>query len=380
MFPTNYLTALIDGARRIPPGLTGIASIADDAAARLVAGGALYAASTRPDFISEAYIRSGGLMMLREYDPSDPPGPDDVVIAGWTEDVGPDRELLSSLAATGCFTIGIGPSRIGEVDAYLESRPPTPDTVVRCLGDTDYPITSLQNLALLWTFTGELVAALTRLGRMPVLYQSVLVPGARERNASFGTDRFHLDHAVPRIEPAVVGTAYVEALTGCLERLRAEAAAIDESARLCLDTINRDRAVHAFLISHFPVHQAGAPGDPGHLTPLETFTGETPDLDELGRKLCPGDTFFFLGYYRRPADAYTLARSRGCTIVEVVTGTDQALSGPEPDVAIRPGWPYTDALVDVPGYDIRILPASGIVQTAVFWSVVGRMAELTAGV
>jgi hypothetical protein len=27
----------------------------------------------------------------------------------------------------------------------------------------------------------------------------------------------------------------------------------------------------------------------------------------------------------------------------------------------------------VPGYDVRILPASGIVQTAVYWSVVGAM-------
>jgi hypothetical protein len=114
---------------------------------------------------------------------------------------------------------------------------------------------------------------------------------------------------------------------------------------------------------------------------LDIIHGETPDLTELHEILRPGDLFFFLGYYRRPVPAYELAHRRGCRIVEVITGTDEALtdesalSGPVPDYVIEPGWPYTDALVPLSGYDIRILPASGIVQTAIYWTVIAEITQ-----
>ena len=106
---------------------------------------------------------------------------------------------------------------------------------------------------------------------------------------------------------------------------------------------------------------------------LSQVHGETPSIEELERELRPGDLFFFLGYYNRPREAYALAHERGAIIAEIITGppTD---AGPAPDLIIRPGWPYGDALVTVPQYDIEILPASGIVQTAIYWAVVGTLA------
>ena len=41
---------------------------AEESAERLVDGGDLYAASVRPDFVSEAFIRSGGMTMLQAFD------------------------------------------------------------------------------------------------------------------------------------------------------------------------------------------------------------------------------------------------------------------------------------------------------------------------
>ena len=80
------------------------------------------------------------------------------------------------------------------------------------------------------------------------------------------------------------------------------------------------------------------------------------------------------GYYRRPREAYALAHRRGVRTVEVISGTDEPeRGGPQPDYVIRPSWPYGDSLVDVPGYDVKILPSSGIVQAAIYWAVVGSM-------
>ena len=215
---------------------------------------------------------------------------------------------------------------------------------------------------------------------MPVMYQSVLTEGARERNASFGSDRFHATHDVPPIPPGQLGGAYLDRISICLTSLHHESPAIARAAAAAVEVLKNGRHIHAFLIAHFPFHQAGSPGDPGYMTALDTFTGETPDVAELERKLGPGDLFFFLGYYRRPVAAYEVAHRRQCKIVEIITGADETLLvGHDPDYKIDPGWQYTDSLVDVPGYDVRILPASGILQAAVYWSVIGQITESSGG-
>lgn len=39
------------------------------------------------------------------------------------------------------------------------------------------------------------------------------------------------------------------------------------------------------------------------------------------------------------------------------------------------GWPLTDACVRVPGYDVPILPASGVFQAAIYWALADERAE-----
>lgn len=384
MFCESYLQTLIDGAASVRSHLPDFTNAAECAASRLLDGGDLYIASVRPDFVSEGYVRSGGMMMLREYE-SGAPSSRDVVIASWSNtDSDAERSLISEIGKTGAFVTGIGPETdfSGSLDAFLPSLPSCPDTVLAHLDNNPYPIVSLQNLILLWTFTGELVAALTRGGTMPVMYQSVLVPGARDRHASFETRRFHPTHDVPAIREGQLGGSYLDKISICLRSLQSEIPALAQAASISVDALKANNQIHAFLVSHFPIHQAGAPGDPGYMTPLEIFKGETPDVAELERKLEPGDLFFFLGYYHRPIEAYEVARRRECTIVEVITGADDQPTPAdcEPDHAIDPGWHYTDSLVDVPGYDVPILPASGILQTAVYWSVVGRITESIAAI
>ncbi len=386
-FGRRYLDALIavvEGTRERLPEIT---EAGEAVAERLVAGGDLFIASVRPDFVSEGIVRSGGLMMLRAYGPDTTLSPGDTVIFGWSNTApGQDLALLGRLRESGAFVVGIGPAPPGEnsgaflahVDAFLESAPPLPPLppgVVERFGGEAYPLVSLQNLALLWAFTGEMVAALTRRGRMATMYQSVLVPGARERNARYRSHRFHEAHEVPPLPAGQVGGRYLEEIGGCLRALREEAPAIERVARACAEVRGRGNQVHAFLISHFPVYQWGAPGDPKFMQRLEVMSGETPPAAELEARMRPGDLFFFLGYYRRPAKAYEAVRRAGGLIAEVIAGTDAEPDGPTPDYVIRPRWPYRDSLTPVPGYDVKILPSSGIVQAAIYWAVVGTVAE-----
>ena len=102
-----------------------------------------------------------------------------------------------------------------------------------------------------------------------------------------------------------------------------------------------------------------------------------PPVDEVAKVLKPGDLFLFIGYYRRPVEVYEAARRAGAKIVEVITGTTvPETMDPQPDYVIHPKWPYGDALVPVPNYDVKILPRSGILQAAIYWAIAGSMAAL----
>jgi uncharacterized phosphosugar-binding protein len=382
-FSQTYFETVMAGAEGVRNAMPRLIEAAETIASKLVAGGDLYIASVRPDFTSEGYIRSGGLMMLKEYKANQDLSAKDVVMVGWTEtERDMTGDLVKGLQKAGAFTLGIGPvsgTLSEQVDIFLESTVLLPASVAETFDHMDYPFISLQNLILLWTFTGELVAALTRSGQMPAMFQSVLVPGARQRNADIGTRRFHKNHTVSPLPPGFIGCTYLDKIKSCFHTLcDQEINAIAQAATACVTVLNKGFCIHAFLISHFPIHQAGAPGDPKFMRPLEVHTGETPDEAELENKLQSGDLFFFLGYYRRPKRAYEIARNHNCQIVEIITGTDApARDGMEPDYVIHPGWYYTDSLVPVPGYDVPILPASGILQSAIYWAVTGEMAMLS---
>ena len=56
----------------------------------------------------------------------------------------------------------------------------------------------------------------------------------------------------------------------------------------------------------------------------------------------------------------------------MITG-DGSDGPPQPDYVIRPRWPFGDAVTRVSGYDVEILPSSGIVQAAIYWAVVASV-------
>ena len=382
----RYLGALVAGIDDVRQQLPEIAAAGERIADRLAAGGRLFLASVRPDFVSEGFVRSGGLMLAQEWDSTAAASPDDVVIVGWSNTTpDQDRELRQQAHSTGALTVGIGPTPtadpptadpLADVDLFLQSPMPRPTDVTEPFGGEAYPLTSLQNLVLMWALTGEIVGGLTRLGQMPAMYQSVLVPGARERNARFAGVPLHATHEVPAVPAGQLGGEYLAGIRAiCRELMEQEAVEIDRVATVCAGVLRAGGAIHAGMISHFPVHQHGAPGDPMHMSRLQPLSGESPSVAEIDSKLKSGDLLFFLGYYRRPMQAYEAARQAGALIVEVITGDGSTEIGPQPDCVIRPRWPFGDALTPVPGYDVEILPSSGIVQAAIYWAVVGSISQ-----
>jgi hypothetical protein len=83
-----------------------------------------------------------------------------------------------------------------------------------------------------------------------------------------------------------------------------------------------------------------------------------------------------LGYQFAPRKLLDQAKALG---VKLVYSDVQPGQPPEPASSILyidPGWPLADGCVTVPGYDISILPASGAIQAAIYWTIASERARL----
>ena len=384
-FADSYLGALLEGTQRARLDLPAMTRAGDEVSRRLVAGGNFYLASVRPDFVSEGTGRAGGLAMAKAYRPTTELSRKDVVIFSWLNPVSDrDLELARRLHSSGAYVVGIGPKPPGRnarqlranLGTFLESSLPLSAAVTQDFKDETYALISLQNLALLWAFTGEIVSSLTRQGHMPAILASIQVARGTERNQGLRDMRFDDEHPVPAVPVGELAQTYLNKIAEYYRGLRQnERGNIEKVAQACLQVRKNGHEIHVFLTPHFPLYQPGAPGDPGYMQPFEHMSGLAPPQEQLKSVLKPGDLFFFLGYYRRQVAAYEAARQVGAQIVEVISGTGTPETAPPfPDYVIHPQWPYGDAVVVIPGYDVKMFPSSGLIQSAIYWAVVGSMA------
>ena len=152
----NYLSRIQDIIARSKSNLATFTNSASTAAAEYLAGGNIWAAGRQADFISEACGRAGGLMAIAPLGERVPARHDIVLYAvpGALEQ--DDLKMLNQWREKGVMVIQFS----------------SPSGV---FGD-HFPIDTVANVIDLWTWTGEFVAACTRLGQMPVLYQSYGLP------------------------------------------------------------------------------------------------------------------------------------------------------------------------------------------------------------
>ena len=90
----------------------------------------------------------------------------------------------------------------------------------RALFREKLPLDTVVNAAELWMWTAEFVAACTRSGKMPVLYQSYGLPGGYERAKKYQGKRFHDDLSIKPVAAGVLGKEYLERIHGILAQIQ----------------------------------------------------------------------------------------------------------------------------------------------------------------
>lgn len=325
--------------------LPAMSSLAEQAAERLAKGRRLWAAGS-PALVSEVCGRAGGLMMIRPL-PSGELACGDVVLFFAGE--GAERPAANGDGLV--ISFGAGGSL---PDHALEAG-----------------VSSTVGMAAsAWVFTGELIAALTRLSKMPVIYESIGAYGGFSRISEFknGEVAWHENHSVKPVAAGVMGRAYIDSVRAMLRRIEKEHRRdLDKVGEWARSARSGGKRLYMYSMGHmFPDEIAKS--DIGKLFRSGVWNAgfRNPRPDDEWRR---GDLVVHVGYQHPPDDLLRRARTVGARAVYVCIVSHRDFTRDANVVRIDPMWDWADACVSLEGYDIPVLPVSGVINSAIAWEI-----------
>jgi uncharacterized phosphosugar-binding protein len=341
-------------------------------------------------FVAEACDRAGGFRHIQPVPVDLKVTRKDVVLAG-TVELHPDDQVaqLKKLKKTGALVILFGSKdskAATEADFLIDNGLAAGIVPVMNAGNDSTligPVAPMANVINMWTFSAELIAAMNRLGKMPTLWESMFMPGADKRNSGIEKMAFDKKAKIEPVEPGVLGKQFIDAARSCLfEMKKNELDKLALAGKTCADAISSGHKVVASVVGHFMVAQTRMPGYPNLFTVKSNLYGR----QYLEGVLQKGDVFLHVGYSYTPAEELAFAREVGAKTVMVFTpgptkpneGTPVAPDMSMIDVYIDPYWKHGDSVVEVPGYDVKVIPVSGVVMISSYWMIIGETVRAMA--
>lgn len=340
------------------------------AARGVCAGGSLYVAGPQTSFAVEALGRAGGLMLMQGWSAGTRLTADDTVLAAATDQTPPDSalaDLLEKARSAGAHVILFSAvdrerlSGFGRTLTLLPSSPPAAEA-----GTPRLSIESASNVVGLWTWTAEFVAACVEQGKMPCLYESYWLPGGRERGEALQGLRFHRTTSVTRISVNHLGERYLEAAAYALRKVtETDSEAIRRGGEALAKQGEAGRTARVYADGHMFPNEIRVSQNPAWLQPAAAE--EHPGA---------GEAIVMLGYQSYPwKQMASLGIEGRLCILTTSLNAPAEFTQETQHIYIRPYWAITDAAISLDGYDIPILPLSGLMQTAVYWSLVEASQE-----
>lgn len=267
----------------------------------------------------------------------------------------------AELESKECLVMGFGPRPAGGGPGFQHCI----DSLTPWNADANFAL--LGNLLSFWTLTGEVAAATARRGKTLVFWQSLfyptLHPEFQGRNDRFRGHTFH-EKGEPQMEPVqpgVAARAYLDSIATMFHDIQAQE--LDKILSVGKEMGRRSASHPATLliVSHMMHDEVWGEG--------KWFKEYKGDNEHLAAVLGPDGYLVYLGYYDGVPpgtwDAVRRAKAKAAWIVVPLAG--QNLNFEQyGDVMIDQHYEPGDAAVAMPGYDIKILPPSGITQLFVY--------------
>jgi hypothetical protein len=389
----TYLDLVRQRIVNIRADLPRLIELGEAMAAPLLRGGSLYTPQIGTYWPSEFGGRAGGLMGLKPAN----------CVANSTDDVAfttlPDprrlrlgddsrwRRLVESPAKI--FIVGrpedlAGACPLQRVAGFTGGA--RPDEGLCAHGDLNplAPIRPFDQLVRGWIVTGEMIAAMTRAGRMPVIWMSVWLEGAMVRNASFfkhdnvrepwSPPLFHEKIYVPPLPPGLVANEFLAELERVFAIVGRQSEQLSRGGAWMAEAARAGKRVSTVLVGHsYP--------EILEIAEMKKYPLEwLPSLSDLRAAhpddLVAGDVVLHLGYSPVDVDDVQKILDRGVRFIYTSPyGRPAGLKDHENLIWLNLPWRPGDATVDVPGYGVRILPMSSSAHTMVYFSLMCEMAQ-----
>ena len=362
---------------------------AEMAAERLAAGGTLYVAGNS-GFADELETRAGGFPFTRPWR-GENLGAKDVLLVGCfrPNEMENRHAHLTFIAAAHGRRFGRGMlvhfashswPQIGRVVPLVDKgrwgdRLHFVDTGAPHGGSLSHlSLGQMATTVLAWAFSGEVIAAATRKGKMLATYASDWEPNGRAWDASVKDEHVHPKYTVPPQEAGKIGRQYLRICRSFIEEFlkTGQAAQVRLAGARLAACMKRGGMVWVTCDGH--IHPRGS------LVPRELtgvmIQGRSYDWWTTGRRIGPKDTLLYMGYLRYPRRIVEGALRRGADAVVISVDPGPA---DKHVTQIRGCWKDWDTVVELPKYPIRVLPASGVVQTLQWYSLMAETLRACKG-
>jgi hypothetical protein len=220
-----------------------------------------------------------------------------------------------------------------------------------------------------WLFIGEFVGALTRHGKMPIMWKSwFTVDGHAWSDRYLNKDRFHDDLTVPPVAPGAIGSQYLDRIEDLLGRLQQnELPQVRAAAEQIGAELRAGRKTIVAWSGHMPGNYIGRYDDAIWAVNRELHDNVASQMS--GFESMPDDALVLrLGDYGLHRDIQALfarKRQRVLLVCSENPRSEYAITS-TPAVRIDSGMAFGDACVFLQGYPISILPPSGAIQAAIY--------------
>jgi hypothetical protein len=203
------------------------------------------------------------------------------------------------------------------------------------------------------------------------MYLSAFVPGSNARNGRLSQYRFHPDLELEPIPRGKLGKEYLDYIAQSIAQIKAtEILAVKQASVVAAEAIEKGKHAYLVIMGHMPPRIVGAYGDPSVFSPISLSPQNAKEM------LQPGDFVAFIEYCGIPRAILSAVKKVGANIAWVGVPVDDDLRYPDLDIFIYPYWKFGDFSVEVPGYDVKILPPSGVLQSIVYWLLSGEITAL----
>lgn len=386
-----FAISACDNAQRQLPEITRIAEVV---ARRHIAGGVIGTlwdeGWCKGQGLDEELVgRSGQIMHIGfgralKQNRTDDEKTNDVLIAGWIKDPGPDDlKKLKEFKNRKAYIIGLGPrerpalaEHVALCDAWLDTGYGSDDRVVTFQnGFRAGHANMVSDTINAWALMGEVIAALTRDGKMPPIAKSYSYEDGRDWwNKYFQKQLFQDDCKVAALPAGQLGRAYVNHIRELLQTYKStQLPAVRQTADLIAAEYRKGNKTVVAEISHM-VWAVTATEEAAEwaIPSIETVYAHLPEQwDTYYKATADGALVLRLGYSGFHRDEQAVFKKKNQRVMLI------AAENPRPEwqlpadllTYINMGWAFGDACVEIPGYPINALPPSGVMQVVAYETV-----------